>query len=421
MQKKIKVVQLQYRVSSSGDFVRRLHNTFLAADIDSSIISLYSDLPDTSDMESLGRKEKFVSLADNRIQAHLTRKQDRSAGLFSYPVLGSDLSKMEKIKEADIIYLHWVWHGFLNLKSIAQLAKLGKPMVFILHDMWSITGGCHYSFSCEKYQEGCHSCYMFGSKKKNDLSAALFRKKAKLYGQFDNLYFASPSKWLYQCARESALTGDKPVYHIPNVLDRQLYKPIDQGMARHVLNLPAQDTIIAFGAVSINSPYKGWAYLKSAMEQLHRKAGSESISVLLFGGADNAEIERSIPFKVKAMGHVKDEHTMALIYNAADVFIAPSLADNLPYTIFESLACGTPVVAFNTGGIPDLIDHRQNGYLADYKDPEDLVRGLQFCLENRLEGFVLPEFDTDLTIQKHLTLFDRMLSPQNFTYSESVP
>ena len=420
MSKKIKVVQLQYRLKPSGDFVRRLHDEFLAAGIESSILTLFSEMSDTDKVKSLGRKEKLISLADTRIQNHLTRNKKANLGMFSYPVLGTNVAKLEQIKQADIIYLHWVLHGFLSLSSLEQLAKLGKPIIFFMHDMWSITGGCHHSFVCDKYKSTCHSCYFFTNSKKNDLSAALFQKKLKLYAQFENLYFTAPSKWLYHCALESKLTKDKPVFHIPNVLDRSLYKPFDKGVAKDVLNLDRRETVIAFGAVSIDSPYKGWAYLKAALDRLYEEGKRKNITILLFGGADNEDIVRSIPFKTKEMGHVRDEHTMALLYNAADLFIAPSLADNLPYTVFESLSCGTPVVAFHVGGIPDLIDHKRNGYLAEYKNSDDITRGISYCLDNQLKGYTLPELDNRLTIQKHLDLFEHVQSSKNVAYSESL-
>lgn len=418
MNKQIKVVQLQYRVSSSGDFVRRLHNEFLAGGMDSKIVSLYSELPDSDRLKGLGKKEKMVSLADNRIQSYLVRNKTKESGMFSYPVLGTNIAKLEQVQEADVIYLHWVLHGFLNLSSIEQLAKLGKPVIFIMHDMWTITGGCHHSFECEKYKTGCHTCYMFSGSKKNDLSAKLFQKKLKLYSEYDNFYFASPSKWLYECALQSGLTKNKPVFHIPNVLDRELYKPFDKGVAKQILNINPEDTVIAFGAVAIDSPYKGWAYLKEAMDLLYRKEHGRNITVLIFGGADKAEITKSIPFNTKAVGHLKDEYTMAVVYNAADVFIAPSLADNLPYTIFESLACGTPAVAFKVGGIPDLIDHKRNGYLAEYKNADDITKGVLYCLDHEVKGYTLPEFDNKLTIQKHKDLFAHIQSPKTVAYSE---
>jgi len=402
-----KIVQIQYRSSPSGDFARRLHNEFVQVGVGSSIVSLYSDVPASEVQLNLGRTPRFVSRMDNRANAFLTRKTNKEYGLFSYPLLGTNLADLGPVKEADVIYLHWVQFGYLNLKNIGQLAKLGKPIVVILHDMWSITGGCHYSFDCNKYQNKCYDCQFFPGSNQRDLAAIGFEKKAKLYAKYDNLYFVSPSKWLYDCAKQSGLTKSKPVHYIPNVLDRKVFKPIDKKIAKEILNIDQEQRVILFGAVAVNSPYKGWPYLKSALDILYQTESAENTLVLVFGGGDNREIAASIPFKTRFLGRLHDEYTVALAYNAANVFVAPSLADNLPYTIFESLSCATPVVAFNTGGIPDLIQHKVNGYLATYQSAEDIANGIGYCLNNSLKEVQPPaELDNGLSMQKHLELMD---------------
>lgn len=401
-----KIVQLQYRSSSAGDFGRRLHDEFIKVGINSSIVSLYSEVPNSSTQVKLGRKQEWVSTLSYKVNEHLVRKANKDFGLFSYSSFGSNVTQLEQVKQADAIYLHWVHHGFLSLVNIEQLAKLGKPIVVILHDMCYLTGGCHYSFDCDKYKTKCHSCQCFPNSKERDLSTIGFEQKLKLYAKYNNLYFVSPSKWLYNCAQQSALTHNKPLFHIPNVLDRSIFKPFDKKLAREILNIDPEEQIILFGAAHVQSPYKGWDYLQAALKLFHQRGYPEKTSVLIFGTGDNSKISEAIPFPTRFMGQLKDEYTLAVLYNAADVFIAPSLADNLPYTIFESLACGTPVVAFNTGGIPDLIQHEINGYLATYKDTEDLSRGIHFCLTHEL--YVRPpvEMDNWLSINKHLELLD---------------
>ena len=121
---------------------------------------------------------------------------------FPYPVLGSNVSIMKEIREADYIYIHWVLGGFLTLKNIEQLAKLGKPLIFFMHDMWTFTGGCHYSFvPVKNTPQFCFNCQILPKNKNNDLSSKEFQKKLKLYSKYDNLFFISPSKWLYNCSK----------------------------------------------------------------------------------------------------------------------------------------------------------------------------------------------------------------------------
>ena len=227
-----------------------------------------------------------------------------------------------------------------------------------------------------------------------------------MYAKYDNLFFVSPSKWLYECAQQSALTHNKPLFHIPNVLDRNVFKPFDKKVAKKILNIDPEVQVILFGASFVQSPYKGWEYLKSALSTFHQQEHTQNVSVVIFGTEDNSAISEAIPFQTRFMGQIKDEYTLAVLYNAADVFIAPSLADNLPYTIFESLACGTPVVAFDTGGISDLIQHKVNGYLARSKDSEDLSRGIDYCLNHELQVYPPIELDNCLSIKKHLELLE---------------
>lgn len=269
--------------------------------------------------------------------------------------------------------------------------------------------GCHYSFDCEKYVVGCNNCPILPGDKKNDLSSKGFGKKSKLYSKFDNLYFISPSLWLYDCAKRSLLIKDKPVYYIPNAIDSKLFKPFDNDIAKYILNIDTNETVIAFGAVNVNSPYKGWSFLQKALEILYEDRILKNLSILIFGSVYNKQIADAIPFKTKFMGYLSDEYSVVLAYNAANVFVVPSLADNQPTTIMESMCCGTPVVGFNVGGIPDMIKHKENGYLAKYKNPEDLAKGITFCIENKIYGKMLPIFAKSQVVKKHIDLLNGIL------------
>jgi glycosyltransferase involved in cell wall biosynthesis len=402
-----KVIHIQFSTESGGRAALRLQRAFAAVNVESGIVSLMSGMQGISGIKYLGQLPKLISKIDNSIQAFLMRKSIKSMGSFSYPVLGTNVANIREVKSADIIYIHWALNGFLNFRSIRGIAKLNKPVIVFLHDMWSITGGCHHSFTCQKYKtDGCGNCPMFLTNKNNDLSAIEFRKKQKLYSRYTNLYFVSPSQWLHNCAKESLLTRDKPLFYIPNILDITLFKPIDKTTAKQILNIDTEETVIAFGAISINSPYKGWIYLQKALELLKHNYAFKNISILIFGGVYDKEIADAIPFKTKFMGYLKDEYSTSLIYNAADVFIAPSLAEAFGYVVMEALSCGTPVVGFNVGGIPDMIRHKENGYLAKYKDADDLSNGIAYILNNHVKGSLPPELDPALTIQKHLELFE---------------
>lgn len=400
-----KVVQIQYSTGSGARSAWRLQQAFINAGIQSHIISLEEEHPAKTGISYLGRKERIIARLNMRLQIRKNQKADKKFGLFSIPGFTNNIASHPAIQEADYIYVHWVMNGFLNIDSFEGLAKTGKPVIFVLHDMWNITGGCHYSFECTNYiTNGCNNCQVFPTAPSTASKA--FVKKQKLYSKYNNLYFVSPSIWLQQCALQSQLAKDKPVFYIPNVLDTTIFKPCDKKTARAILNLAENDIIVAFGAVSVSSPYKGWAYLAAALQLLKEQNLQGNISILVFGSGYNKEMDDAIPFTTRFMGFLGDEYSTTLVYNAADVFVVPSLADNQPTIVQESLSCGTPVVGFNTGGIPDMIEHKKNGYLAEYKNAADIVEGIKYCLENNIKGYMQQQFKTPVTIQKHLNLFD---------------
>jgi len=401
----IKIAQIQTFSESTGRAVLRLHRVFLENGIDSSMITLRAAINDDKKIKQKGKLSSIIARLDRLIQDWLSKNNVKEYGMFSYPILGSDLSDMNDVKNADVIYIHWALRGFLNLSGFEKLAKLGKPVIFFMHDMWNITGGCHHSFTCEKYKSHCYECPILPNHKVKDLSFKEFEKKLSFYSKYDNIYFISPSKWLFQCAKESALTRNKPLFHIPNILEDTFFKPFDKTIAKRNLNLDPYHPVIAFGATSIDSPYKGWDYLIKALKILALESDFKKLSVIVFGSGYKKEVADEIPFPTLFTGYLRDEYSPMLMYNAADVFIAPSLADNLPTTVLESLRCGTPVVGFNVGGIPDMISHKHNGYLARYKDAIDIAEGVKFCIKNRIKGYTLPEFNIDHILGLHKNVF----------------
>lgn len=407
-----KTAHIVYSPESSGRAALRIHRAFLEDGIDSVILSLHQSSLQNEKIKYLGRKPIWHWKGEIRIQKLISRifKMKKQYGIFTYPVLGADLSQVEEIKQADVIYLHWVLWGLLNLKSIEKLAKTGKPIIFFMHDMWTITGGCHHSFECNKYTSHCGECQVFVKPGKKDLSYKGFNRKQRFFSKYNNLHFVAPSRWLYSCAKNSALTANKPVHYIPNIIDTQYFKPYDKKVAKQILNIGADEYVFAFGAISVDSPYKGWSYLRDALKIIKQQAATKEITVIVFGGGLAKDVESDIPFKIKYMGYVNDEVSMSLIYNATDVFIAPSLAEVFGYVIFEALCCGTPVVAFNTGGIPDLIKHEHNGYLAKYRDAEDLATGIRYCMENNITGKVLPELEKNQILAKHKELISQLVT-----------
>jgi glycosyltransferase involved in cell wall biosynthesis len=276
------------------------------------------------------------------------------------------------------------------------------------------SGRCHYSFNCEKYKVKSTACPFFEGHKFSDLSERGFKIKRKIYSKYSNFNFVSPSKWLQKCAENAALTGTRTVYLIPNALDNRIFKRIEKRAARDLFGINENDLVVAFGAVNIDSPYKGWEYLQKALLLLKSSIPDKKLTILVFGKCNKKALAELIPFNTIFTGFLKDDLSTSLVYNASDVFVTPSLADNLPTTVLESLSCGTAVVGFNTGGIPDMINHKKNGYIAHYKNTEDLAEGIKYCISNRIKGETLPEFGKDEILNKHKELLRKITNKDLF-------
>lgn len=278
----------------------------------------------------------------------------------------------------DILHLHWINNRFINIQ---ELTKIHKPIVWTLHDSWPFCGICHIPYECKSYESHCGKCPMLGSKTERDLAYEVFEKKQKMYKDLD-LHIVTPSKWLCDCAKKSALMGQFPIHIIPNCIDTELYKPIDKNNAYVQLGLDTNKKYLLFGAMqATEDANKGFAYLKEALKQVQ----NTDTELLMYGTNDHM-CKQELPLPARILGYINNDKMMALLYNAADITIVPSLSENLSNTIMESMACGTPVVAFNIGGNSDMIDHKQNGYLAAEKDCTDLANGIKWCMDNNKDG-----------------------------------
>ncbi len=346
-------------------------------------------------------------------------KEDR--GRFTLPYIGTDISNNKLVQEADVLHLHWINGGYLSLNSLRKLFELNKPVVWTLHDMWAFTGGCHYTGGCENFLTGCGNCPSLKSAKQYDRSYKIFKKKVGLYSGKDNINITTCSKWLGEEAGRSPLLGNKNITVIPNPINIENYMPVEKGKAREKLNIPREKIIIMFSAFTVNEKRKGFEYLKAALRELYAKSENirEKIELVVLGSSDGS-LMKDIPFKLNLPGRISDEELMAMYYNSADVFVAPSTQENLSNTVMESLACGTPVLAFNIGGMPDMIDHKINGFLAYSVSAEALSEGLLWIigrnvnqageLRRNARDKVMNNFTPDIITEKYLDLYNKLLT-----------
>ena len=303
-------------------------------------------------------------------------------GIFQVDIAnaGTDITAMDEFKQADVIHLHWVNQGFLSLINLERILASGKPVVVTLHDQWYFTGICHYSGMCEKYRTRCERCPML--KGKRDLARRVFDRKRAMY-EGRNITFVGCSRWMADLARQSALTQGHTVTNIPNAIDTSVFTPMDKLEARRHHNLPTDKKLILFGAQRITDERKGFRYLAEACEHIskHHPTLPDHLGVIVLGG-DAESVKEALPLPVYAVNYLSNEREIARLYSAADLFVTPSLQDNLPNTIVEAMACGVPCVGFDVGGIPEMISHKQDGYVADYCDSIDFAQGIAWCLND---------------------------------------
>ncbi len=417
----MKVLIISKSDAQGGAYIAayRLHAGLRRIGVDSKMLVDYK----TSDDCNVSGSDGEVSMAWGRLRSFMDKLPlkfyTHQNTVFHPAWIGKNLAKHELVRSADVINVHWALRGFLSIKGMAELAKLNKPIVWTLHDMWAFTGGCHYTGGCTKYKTKCRACPQLNSEKVKDLSYQVFRKKNRYFSGL-TLNIAVLCNWMKDCVKDSFLLSKKPVHLIPNSLDTDIFKPTEKSIARNILNLPLKKKIVLFVELSsTSSTRKGFRYLQEAIYKLAstKDIDKEELYIGVLGTSSPKDIEE-FPSNVRYLGRLHDEFSLALAYSAADVFVAPSLEDNLPNTVVESLSCGTPVVAFNIGGMPDMIEHQVNGYLSEPEDADSLASGIKWVLEDNDRTFklreasrekALKEYTLEVQAGRYKSLFDSLV------------
>ncbi len=322
-------------------------------------------------------------------------------------------SKVAQINP-DLINLHWLGEGFVKIETIGQF---NKPLVWTFHDMWAFTGGCHYASECQRYLESCGACPQLESHKPNDLSNWVWRRKQKAWTNL-NLTVVSPSVWLANCIKSSALFKNVRLEVIPHGIDIKKYRPINRQTARELLQLPQDKQLVLFGAMRATShKRKGFTQLQAALQELSKSGWQDKIELVVFGSS-LPEKPPDLGFQQHYLGRLYDDLTLTLVYAAANVIVVPSIQEVFGQTASESMACGTPVVAFRGTGVEDIVSHQETGYLAEPYHIDDLAKGIAWVLENperyqklsqRAREKVEQEFTLEIQARRYLSLFSEMV------------
>lgn len=402
----------------AGRATLKLHTALLRSGIDSKMLvqNKFSDGLKVFGPNTL--TQKLFSRARPTLDLLLVKKyKNRTKTQFS-PSLLLFSGIIDRINEfsPDIVHLHWICGGMLNIKD---LEKISVPIVWNLRDMWPFTGGCHYDEGCEGYLNNCGNCVVLGSTKKHDLSSRIFSRKRNVYSKLKNLTVVGLSNWITNCAKNSYLFRDKNVVNYPNPIDTFRFQPIEKKFARKILLLTQDKKVILYGAMGATSePRKGYNLLIKSLEKL----SIHNYEFIVFGRR-SLQDDMKLTTKVHHVGQLHDDISLQILYSAADVVIVPSIQENLSNVILESLSCGTPVVGFNVGGNCDMIEHKNNGYLAEPFSTDDLATGIKWVLTSKDYKFlcsnarskVLKEFDSAVVASKYIELYDQILNEEGAT------
>lgn len=405
----MKIVHIQMMVTPSGNAPYRLHKILLKNGIDSSMLVQKKYVEDEKVFLIKSNKiEKYIysnlRLFLERLYLKIFGGKDLELPFSSWKI-GIDISGHKLIKEADIIHLHWINGGFLNINSIKKLYKLNKKIIWTCHDNAPFTGGCHVKLECEKYMSKCGNCEILKSNRSKDLSYKILNKKKKNYKEMKNITVVSPSDWMKNNIIKSQVFKNNNVRVVENLLDDSVFKKIDKKLAREILNLNLNKKYILFGAVDPRVSYKGYFYLKEALIELYKREKDNNIELIIFGS--KKIIDKEIPYKIINFGDINNDIELALLYSSSNVFIGPSLEESFGQTFNESIFCGTPAVGFKNTGVENIINHKENGYLSEYKNISDLTNGIEYCLTNILKVEPKKNLRSSQLLKKYLELYKK--------------
>lgn len=385
----------------------RLHQSLLAQSIDSrllvGVMKISSNLIATTPIKHC-IAEKLIFRFSQRLGLN-----------YLHRISTFDIHKHIFYKKADVLNFHNLHNGYFNYLAIPSLTE-EKPAIFTLHDMWGFTGHCAYSYDCDRWKTGCGKCPYLGiyPDVQRDNTHLEWKLKNWVYSR-SNLTIVTPSSWLTEQAKQSMLNRFT-IHQIPSGINTEAYQPLDPEQCRSLLGIPINKKVLMFGAASLTDTRKGGDLLLKALSSLPESLKAET--VLLTIGDGGEAITETAGMATLNLGYVSSDRLKSIAYSAADMFIFPTRADNLPLVLQESMACGTPMVSFKIGGVPDLVRPGVTGYLATPEDAEDFCKGIVQLLEDQnlrdrmsqqCRAIVLEEYPLKLQAQRYIELYSKAL------------
>jgi glycosyltransferase involved in cell wall biosynthesis len=376
----MKVVHLNYSDSIGGAAraALRIHHAARDAGIDSSLVVNRAALVDPTVIGPTSATGRLLAKS-RRILANPWQRllKGGSPGLHSPACIPSRWASRLNASAADVVHLHWI---NCEMVSVADIGLLTKPTVWTLHDMWAFCGAEHYTDGI-RWREGYTTANRPAQESGFDLDRWTWQRKQRQW--LRPFQIVTPSRWLADCVKQSTLMRSWPVAVIPNPIDTKIWRPVDKLLARQTLNLPPSAPILLFGALGGDEdPRKGFDLLRDALQHLRGRVDGlalNGLELIVFGQLAPSQ-HTHLGFPVRHTGYLHDDEKLRLLYSAADAVAVPSRLEAFGQTASEAHACGTPVVAFNTGGLADIVAHRQTGYLAKPFDVQDMAAGIEWVL-----------------------------------------
>ena len=406
----MKILQINFSDFANGGggaiAMYRLYLGLKKANIDCKILSGVKTL-EILDSQSIVRSSKLEYLI-KLLTSQLGLNDIHSVS--SFGILQNNL-----YTNSDILNFHVIHSGFFSYLALPELTK-NKPAIFTLHDMWSFTGHCAYSYDCDRWQYGCGKCPYpdIYPPIKLDNTYLEWKLKDWVYSR-SNITIVSPSKWLTEKARQSILNRF-PIHHIPYGIDTAAYQQLDREECRHILGISQNQKVLMFGAVSLKDQRKGSDLLIKSLQQL---PSSLKLDILLLTlGEGGEKIAEMVGIKTLSLGYVSSDRLKSIAFSASDLFVFPTRADNLPLVLQESMACGTPMVSFDIGGVPDLVRHNITGYLAKPEEIQDFSNGIVQLLEDEqlrqnmsknCRAIAISEYSLELQAKRYIELYEQVL------------
>lgn len=400
------------QIGGAAKSAYRLHRALLNAGVDSRMLVKQRD---SQDLEvSVAESEVNLDAELDLVQRFYIDQHKRAdAAPFTHSLAATSVASHPWVEEADIIHLHWV-SRLLQTEDFRQFRIKGKRVVWTLHDQWPLTGGCHYSGGCTAFEAECFDCPVLERDPFHFVNWS-FKVKSSTFQEAVDAVIC-PSQWMEQMARNSATFRNTPRFVVPYCLDLDTFRPESKQAARARLLLPQDSILILYSAYASRAPRKGLQNLLNAFDCIARKGQAPQIHVLLAGaGSENIQLSS---FPSTAFGLVNDPDRLSRIYSAADFSVHPTLQDNLPNAIIESLSCGTPAIAFRTGGVPDLVKDGVTGFLVDAGEVQALGerilalaadRPLMERLSQNSREFAEAKFQPAKVAQAYLELYTQVL------------